>query len=354
MPLPLSSPPDSVCLLRLSALGDITHCLPVLRTLQRHWPDTAITWIIGRNEHELVRRIEGVEFVTFDKGRGLAAYGELRRKLAGRRFDVLLHMQVALRASAASLFTRADVRVGFDRPRAKDMQWLFCNAQIQPRTHRQHVLDGLLEFPKRLGLEPVMQWGLPSDPDARVTLSDKLGGGDYLVINACAVAKSRSWRNWTVEGYAMAADHAAREHGLQVVLSGGPSPQEREMADRIEALCNEKPLNLVGRTSLQEMIALLEDARMVIAPDTGPAHVASAVGTPVIGLYAATNPDRAAPYRFRQYVVNEYPRALETYCSTTVDRAAWGQRIRNDECMALIQVRDVLAMMDRVAADSGA
>jgi heptosyltransferase I len=348
MTLPLSSAPDSVCILRLSAIGDVTHALPVLRTLQHHWPDTRITWIIGKNEHALVSEIEGVEFITFDKSLGFSAYGEVRKKLAGRYFDILLHMQVSLRASITSLLVKAGIKLGFDRARAKDMQWLFTNERITPASTRQHVVDSFLEFPKRLGLEPVLKWDLPVSDHAVAGVKHLISGADFLVINPCAVAKSRNWRNWSAEGYAEVADYAAEHHGMTVLLTGGPSTDERNMADTIVAMCSHKPLNLVGRTTLPELVALLQLAKVVIAPDTGPAHIASALGTPVIGLYAATNPQRAGPYRYMEFVVNRYPDALEKYYDMAPEKAPWGKRIQNDECMALIETSDVTAMLARM------
>jgi heptosyltransferase I len=339
-------------LLRLSAIGDITHALPVLRTLQHHWPQTRITWIIGKNEHALVSKIDGVEFITFDKSLGFGAYKDIRRKLARRRFDVLLHMQVSLRASLTSLLIRADIKLGFDRARAKDLQWLFTNAMIKAASTRQHVVDSFIEFPRCLGLDPVLRWELPVSVQALDSVKHMLSGDRLMVINPCAVAKSRNWRNWTAEGYAEVADYAAGHHGMTVVLSGGPSSDERNMADRIVALCSHKPQNLVGNTSLPQLVALLSLAAVVIAPDTGPAHIASALGTPVIGLYAATNPQRAGPYNFIQYVINRYPEALQKYYKLNVDEAPWGKRIQNDECMALIKPKDVTSMLDRVLSES--
>jgi heptosyltransferase I len=348
MTLPLSSAPDSVCLLRLSAIGDITHALPVLRTLQYHWPQTKITWIIGKNEHALVSEIDGVEFITFDKSLGFGAYRDVRHKLSGRRFDVLLHMQVSLRASLTSLLIDADIKLGFDRARAKDLQWLFTNDQIVAASAHQHVVDSFIEFPKRLGLEPVMRWDLPVSEHALGSVRHMIKADRLLVINPCAVAKSRNWRNWTAQGYAEVADYAAEHHRMTAVLSGGPASEERDMADNIAAICLHKPLNLVGSTTLPQLVALLQTADAVIAPDTGPAHIASALGTPVIGLYAATNPQRACPYNFKQYVVDRYAEALKKYYGLSVDQAPWGKRIQNDECMALIKTVDVTTMLDRV------
>ena len=335
--------------MRLSALGDISHVLPLLRTLQHHWPDTAITWIIGKNEYPLVQHITGVEFITFDKSGGLAAYRAIRQQLHGKQFDILLHMQVALRASIISLLVKARIKLGFDRARAKDLQALFCNHQIEASSTRQHVVDSFLEFAKYFGLTPQLRWDLPVANEALTSVRDKLADSrEIFVINACAVAKSRNWRNWHAAGYAAVADHVAAKHKLRVVLCGGPSNQERAMAESIMSLCQLAPLNLVGQTSLGELAALLKLASAVLAPDTGPTHIASALGTPVIGLYAATNPQRAGPYNSQHTVVNKYPEALMQYNKQRVADAPWGTRVRNDECMSLITVAEVTEMVDRV------
>ena len=152
MALPLTAPPKNLCLLRLSAIGDISHTLPILRTLQAAWPETHITWVIGKREYALIGDIPGVDFIIFDKSRRWAAYKDLYRALRGKRFDVLLHMQMSLRASLASLLIRANIRLGFDRARAGDMQWLFTNHQIAPRTN-QHVIDSFFGFTEALGID---------------------------------------------------------------------------------------------------------------------------------------------------------------------------------------------------------
>jgi len=176
-----ANPPETLCLLRLSALGDITHVLPTLRTLQKYWPETKITWVIGKTEYQLVKAIDDIHFIIFDKSAGLSAYLELRKQvrqlLGNKKFDVLLHMQLSIRASAASLFIPARVRLGFDKARARDMQSLFCNHQITPRSTRQHVLDSFLEFPRYFGLDPVMDWRLPVSQPAIDSLKQRLAQG---------------------------------------------------------------------------------------------------------------------------------------------------------------------------------
>ena len=175
---------------------------------------------------------------------------------------------------------------------------------------------------------------------------------EIVAINPCALAKSRDWRDWTSEGYAAIADYITKELGMTVVLTGGPSSREKNVADRILSLCEEKPINMVGKTSITELVAILDMARFAIAPDTGPAHIANALGTPVIGLYAATNPERAGPYRYKAYLVNKYPEALETYYQLGVSDAPWGKRIQNSECMSMISSEEVIKKIDKLLTET--
>ena len=348
----LSTPPDSICLLRLSALGDISHILPTLRTLQTHWPQTKITWVIGKAEYQLVKEISNVEFILFDKSAGMKAYLALRKTMRQKQFDVLLHMQLSLRASMVSIFIPAKIKLGFDKDRAKDLQSFFCKQQIHPLSTRQHVVDSFLEFPRHFGLSPVLRWDLPVNQHALNNIKKRIHSDKpLLVINACALAKSKNWRNWTVEGYAQVADYAQRQLGMQVILSGGNNPLESDIANQICQQCSQPPQNFVASTSLEEMIALLHHATVVIAPDTGPVHIASSLGTNTIGLYATTNPLRAGPYNYQQYVVNKYPEALQQYNQTDVDHAPWGTRVKTAEAMALITVDDVIEQLERIMID---
>jgi len=343
--LPLHFPPDSLCLLRLSAIGDISHTLPTLRTLQAAWPDTRISWIIGKTEHALVGDIPGVDFIIFDKALGWRAYAALREQLRGRRFDLLLHMQMSLRASLISLLVEAPIKLGFDRERAKDLQWLFTNARIHYHP-RQHVLDSLLGFPAALGIrKPVVAWDIPIPARDRAWAAQTLPeGAPVLVISPCS---SMAYRNWSAEGYAKVADFAAERYAMRVVLSGGPSRIERAYAEQILQRCAHPPLDLIGRTSLKQLLALLERATLLIAPDSGPAHLATAVGLPVIGLYAATNPDRARPYLSADWVVNRYPEAVQAKFGKHPDALPWGQRVRDEGTMARISPDAVLTQLQR-------
>src|SRR5688572_14803346 len=142
--MPVKPVPHSLCLLRLSALGDATHAVPLVRAIQRAWPQTALTWIIGKGEAKMLEGLDGVELVVFDKREGLRAWRSLRTRLAGRRFDVLLHMQLSLRAALAATAIRADRRIGYDRARSKEGHSLFIDERIPAGGH--HVLDAFQQF----------------------------------------------------------------------------------------------------------------------------------------------------------------------------------------------------------------
>ncbi|HBR98033.1 MAG TPA: glycosyl transferase [Gammaproteobacteria bacterium] len=337
----------SICLLRLSALGDVTHMLPVLHTLQKCHPQSRITWIIGKTEYQLVEGLAGVEFIIFDKSQGASGLARLRQQLRARQFDVLLHMQAALRASLISLFVPATHKVGFDRARAADFQWLFTHARI-PARPRQHVLDGFFGFLEAIGIEERhMRWSPPIPDDAHAFARPlKPSSSRCLVINPSSSVRKNNFRNWRAERYAEIADYAAELHGMRVILTGGPSDAERDLSQHILRLSQGDHLDLTGKTSIKQMLAVLSMADLVIAPDTGPAHMATAVGTPVIGLYVTSNPYRTGPYNDLDAVVNAYPRAVDRAFGKSVDEITWGKRVRDPDAVDLITVDAVKHQLD--------
>lgn len=342
--LPFSVAPKNICLLRLSALGDICHTLPIVRTIQKTWPETRITWIIGKLEYQLVCDIADIEFIVFDKKEGLIAYKKLKQLMRGRHFDALLHMQMSIRASIASLLIPTKIRLGFDRERAKDMQWLFTNHKIAAK-QKQHVIDSFFGFSEALGIEEHhLEWNIPIPVEARQFAEKTLAKDQkVLIISPCS---SMSYRNWSAKGYAAVADYATQVHNMQVVLCGGPSAIEKEYGEKINVLCDSTPLNLIGHTSIKQLLAILSQADVIIAPDSGPAHLGTAVGTPVIGLYACTNPDRARPYLSSDLVVNKYPDALADKYGETPGKVEWGTRVRDRGTMERISTDDVIAKLD--------
>jgi heptosyltransferase I len=346
--LSFAEAPRSVCILRLSAIGDACHVVPIVRTLQQAWPATQLTWIIGKTEARLMQLIEGVEFITVDKRSSLASVRSLRTPLRARHFDVLLHMQLALRASLIARSVPASIRLGFDRARARELQWLFTNARIAPRS-REHVLDSFFGFLEALGIsERLLRWDLPLPAPARAYAARLIPDAQpTLVISPCS---SHALRNWPPVRFAAVAEHAAQRHGMRVILAGGPSELERQTGVQIERACGMPLINQIGKDTLPELLALLARARLLVTPDSGPAHMATMVGTPVVGLYAATNPARSGPYLSGRWCVNAYAEAARVFRGVEPEQLPWTHKIEEPGVMELIRVEQVNAKIDELLA----
>jgi heptosyltransferase I len=336
--------PDSLCILRLSAVGDTCHVVPMVRTLQRVWPTTQLTWVIGRAEARLMSLLPGVEFIIIDKRAGFGAARTLRSALRARRFQLLLHMQLSLRASLLSTLIRAPVRLGFDRARARELQWLFTNAQIQPRRH-EHVLDSFQGFLSALGIERApLEWNLPLPPDAQRYAAALIPDARAtLLISPCSAHPARNWRP---ERYAAIADYAAQAHGMRVILCGGSSALERDVGTAIAAQVAIPVINQIGRDTLPQLLALLARASVLLTPDSGPAHMATMVATPVIGLYAATRLQRSGPYLSQQWCVDRYEAAAQRYRGCSAAQLPWHEKIEQPGVMDLIGIDDVRSRLD--------
>lgn len=338
-----------MCLLRLSALGDVTHVVPLVRTLQAARPDTPIHWIIDKAGHKLLDGLPGVTFHAYDKKSGMAGVKELRRQLPPGRFEALLQMQVAFRANLLSAFIPAERRIGYDRSRSKDLHGLFINERIPDRPGI-HVLDAIGSFCEPLGLRQTeASWDLavPQSAYEWAAAQWQDDGRPVLMISPCS---SHVRRNWYADRYAAVANHAA-QRGWQVVLCGGRSELERSMADAIQAQLHTPALDLVGKDTLKQLPALLARANLVMTPDSGPMHIANAMGAKVLGLHAASNPNRSGPYSDRRYCVDRYDDAARKYLTKQAADLKWGTKIEFDDVMELITVEDGIAAFERYVAD---
>lgn len=323
--------------------------VPLVRTLRAAWPDLPITWVIGKGEHRLLAGLEGVEFIEYDKKTGLAGMRAMRRQFAGRRFDVLLQMQVAARANLLSAFIPARRRIGYDKSRSKDLHGLFINERIPDRPGI-HVLDALGSFCEPLGLhQSEVRWNLPVPADAFEWAKAQWpeDGRRTLMISPCS---SHVLRNWHAERYAAVADHAITR-GWRVVLCGGRSELERQTSDAILAAMQGTALDLVGKDTLKQLPALLQRADLLMTPDSGPMHIANAMGTKVLGLHAASNPERSGPYITRRYCVDRYDDAARKFRGKPAAELKWGTKIEHEGVMDLITVEDAIAAFERYVAD---
>lgn len=342
-----TDPPRSICVLRLSALGDVTHVVPLVHTLKDAFPQAALTWIVGKLEARLVGDLPGVRFVVVDRARGWRALGDLARALGGARFDVLLQCQVALRANLLAQVVRARRRIGFDRARSRDLHGFRLGERI-PGGAREHQLDAIGSFALPLGVRPgPPRWDIPIAAADHAAAAAMLPGEQpTLLISPCS---SHPLRNWRAAGYAAVAEHAVRRHGWRVALCGGRSAQERAMGDAILAATRATIVDLIGRDTLKQFLALCLRARAVLTPDSGPMHMANAVGTPVIGLHAASNPARSGPYSDRRWCVDRYDAAARRFRGMPAEALPWGTKLEYAGVMDLVETGAVIERFDALA-----
>lgn len=352
-------PPRTVAIVMLSAFGDAVHVLPVVNALKRTWPGTRITWIIQPVPHVLVRDHPAVdEFLVFHRRRGLRAwrsYGELRRSLAGRAFDLVLALQVYFKAGLIAALVRSPVKLGFDRARARDLNWLFTTHRIPPHAP-QHVQDQYFEFLHAMGVDPEpVEWGLSLSEEERAAQCEFFARMGRPVC-AIVAGTSKRGKNWAPERYARVIEALRSDWGMQAVLVGGPSPVEREIADRILALTSPRarPVDAL-RNDVRRLVYLLAGCDLVISPDTGPLHIARALDVPVVGLYGYTNPKRTGPYRkYADLVVDGYARYPgEDYPVSMEVRPDGMERVTVEKVLEKVELAVMRYLRPRGAAAPG-
>lgn len=345
MPHPQTNePPSSLCLLRLSALGDVCNTVPLARALQRAWPDTALTWIVGKSEHRLVHDLPGIEFIVFDKRGPFAGFRQARQQLRQRRFDLMVLAQVSQRSSLLAGLVRADRRIGFDRARSRIGHGLVIDERIDPVPF-QHQGEAFLEFARYLGVSTdEVDRRLPVPEEAREFARQHQPEAARAVI--ISPASSHTRRNWHPAGYAAVADWVIEETGRPVILMGGPGEAEKMLGQAIERNTRNAVLNLIGRDTIKQALAMFERAACVIAPDSGPAHFADAMGTPVVGLYAATWARRSGPLDSLEHTVDCFPLAARRFAGKPPEMLRWGKRLERPGVMDLITPEMVIEKLE--------
>jgi heptosyltransferase I len=307
----LERPPRRVAVVLLSAIGDVVHGMPVVTSLAEAWPEARIDWVIQPGPGALVAPHPDVsDFVPFTRLQGAAALAEVadfRRRVAGRRYDLVLALQVYFKAGLLTGLLEAPVKLGFDRARAADLNGLFVTHRI-PARPVQHVQDQYFEFLEQLGVPVVREWRFgfsEAERRAQEAFFEELDRPALAVV----LRTTRKEKDWIPERYARVLEAAESELGLRPVLVGSGAAAERAVAAEVERLTGARTVNAL-RDDLRRLAWILEGSALVLSPDTGPLHMASALGTPVVGLYGATDPRRAGPYRepFRELVVDRFPR----------------------------------------------
>lgn len=317
----------------MSAVGDAVHVLPLLTALKRHSPDVRVTWVLQPGAATLVRGHWAVdEIIEFDRSRGWRAYPAVRRALAQKQFDVVLALQVYFKAGIVTSFTHAPVKLGFDRARARDLNWLFTTDRL-PAREGQHVQDQYFEFLEALEIphEPVT-WDLGPWEHERAWQRECLAKFDRPIA-PIVVATSNAEKDWMPERWAEVANALWHDFGLQPLLVGGRSARELT-AERVILEQTKVPVASALGSGLRNLVGILDGAALVLSPDTGPLHMAVALNRPVISLMGYTNPKRVGPYRrFHDLLIDAYGDPGENYPISMENRPGR---------MSRIGVRDVL------------
>ena len=336
---------QSICIIRLSALGDVTHMVPIIHSIKKFRPSTKITWIIGAMEYKLVGDLPGIEFIKFDKKLGWKAYRDVLAQLNHRMFDVVLAAQVSMRANILTKLISSTRKIGYDINRARDLHSLVITESIPSAD--VHVLDSFFQFIEQIGIpHKNFDWSIPIPEEAKVFARQHIPANKKtLAISPCS---SHPLRNWDSDSYAEVANYAFEKYHMQTVLLGSPTDLEIKYGEQISRQLNHSPVNLIGRDTVKKLLAVLDECSILLTPDSGPAHMATSVNTPVIGLYAASNSLRSGPYLSQGHCIDKYPDAARTYLGKSAEQLKWGTKIEKPGVMSLIKPKDVIIKLDEI------
>jgi len=298
-------PAKKICVIRTSALGDVVHAMSMVEALRHGYPDAEITWVLQPLAYEMVKHQGAADhYVLFDRKGGREHWQSLRKRFKNETYDVVLMLQVSIKASAISTLIKGRIKLGFDMARSRECQWLFSNRRIPKRTPG-HVQAQFFEFVEYLGVTDYpVTWNFgftEEEVAARSAFFEPLGAPAVAFV----VASSSPDKDWPAERCARAVDHVARK-GLVPVLTGGPSPREKELADEISRLSAHKPV-IALQNGIRDLLMVLSGSTVVVSPDTGPLHMAVALNVPTVSLFGYSNPRRSGPYRrFQDLLIDRF------------------------------------------------
>jgi ADP-heptose:LPS heptosyltransferase len=319
----------------MGSLGDVTRGLCLVSQIKNKWPDNRVTWLVEPKWAELVSIHPLIDkIIIFKRPRNALGILDLYKKLKREHFDITLDLQRHFKSGFFSLLSGAKRRIGFHRKNAKELNWLFNNEYIE-YVHNELNLPKLkhyLKFIEHLGLHAnsSLDFGLSS-------INSKVGVPDIVakIRNPfIAVVMGSSWesKDWFFEGYYGLVKDILSSGKLRVVLLGDQSQvaSGKELCEKVGTL---EVNNLIGKTSILELVAVLNAATVCVGPDSGPGHLAAAVGTPYISLFGPTPPKRQAPYKCEHLVIQSDLNCVSCYKKKCPDL--------DRQCMRLINVESV-------------
>jgi lipopolysaccharide heptosyltransferase II len=295
------SAPERVLIVLLGAIGDVVCGLPLAQRLRAGWPATRLTWAVEPAAAPVLQGHAAIdELIVFRRGHGATALREFLRAVRGNRPDVTLDLQRHFKSGLTSWSSGAPRRVSFHWRNSREGNRLFNNESIAPVRDFTPKLTHFLRFADHLGVAPAAgSFGLCATPEERARVAPLVADAGERFA-ALYVGSSWASRQWMPRATAELC-RSLRRRGLGAVLLGGPA--DAPMALAVLAAGAGDAVNCVGRTSLRDVIAIMERAVVAIGPDSGPMHIATAVGTPVVALFGATSPARSGPWGWHHLVV---------------------------------------------------
>lgn len=342
--------PNKITLIRLSAIGDVLMLLPAVRLLKKQFPETQIDWLIDKPIADILAEVPEVNIVPINKPKSLAAYWQLKQQWRHKNMGQLISFQTSFVSNMVMALLPATHKTGFGAPYSREGHHLFSDTAYDlPKN--LHQVEIFFELAKKFaGInEPLnisaQDLSLPiSAKDSAWAASTLREHKQWIAINPMASSRDKTWAS---ERYSALINKLQELYpDKHIVLTGGPSNKEVEFSRQIEQHCLVPCLNLVGKTTLPQLAAVLAHAQLVISPDTGPLHLANAVATPVVGLYAVTRPEYIGPYHQLHNCINIYDQVARTFMHKAAAQLPWQKKIASLEAMRLISVGQVMAKVD--------
>ncbi len=315
-----------ILFIKLGALGDVINTLPLAILLKKEL-DAHISWLVEPLSYPLIASHSYIDTtICFDKYHKLRGVASVRKALLKQHFDIVLDLQRILKSAAFCALASGNRRIGFDRKRCKEGSRFFPFERIAPGDPDKHMIYQYMDLANHLGVKTpeTIQWAIPVVSPLPAGLPDK-----YAVLN---IGATKSANRWTSQGFAGLSDLLQSQYHLPCVLTGGP--EDLQMVADIINKSNHHPMNLVGKTTINELTTILNGAAVVVTCDTGPMHLAVALGKKVVALFGPSDPTRTGP--FFGEVIKEKLGCMpcnKRHCQTPICM----ERIQPEEVMELIQ-----------------
>lgn len=319
-------------ILKLSAMGDIIWTLPMVQRLRRRYPEAKILYITSPPFTGLMEQVAGIEVITLKKPRSMADFLRLRKKMRPYVFDILICAQTSMRANFIYSCLKAHRKIGFDQKRAPFGN-LFFKERVSFRD--EHMLEGFLGFSDYLkALGTGIDYGFAGKLQTDLSLPK-----NFIVIHPCASTGSKTWAQRRYKSLIQAL--SVSYHG-KIVITG--SHKDRSFVAPL--LTEKNTVDLVGKTPLPQLMAVLKKADCVVCPDTGPIHLADSLGVPVVGLYGCLPARLTGPFGQQENCIDVYAEAARKLFPGKTLRSLPPQQIRKKGAMDLISVNAVLKKIE--------